>query len=100
MPMSRDEYEERLSKLNNPELTHTERTELLQELRADYSGVLDDHQAFESNISKLEKDNQDLLMSNSKLFRSLSIEDKSEDNKKNDREFEETVTLTQLLEGK
>lgn len=100
MPMSRDEYEERLSKLNNPELTHTERTELLQELRADYSSVLDDHQAFESNISKLEKDNQDLLMSNSKLFRMTAIDKKDDDNPEDDKDFSENVTLESLLEGK
>lgn len=100
MPMTRDEYEELLGKLNNAELPHSERTELLQTLRADYSGVLDDHQKFETNLEKLQKDNDDLVLSNSKLFRMTAIDKKDDDNPEDDKDFSENVTLESLLEGK
>ena len=100
MPMTRDEYEELLGKLNNAELTHADRTDLLQQLRADYSGVLDDHAKHSEELQRLQKDNEDLVLSNSKLFRMTAIDVKDEDNKKDDKEFSETVTLESLLEGK
>lgn len=100
MPMTREEYEDHLSKLNNPELTHSERTEVLQLLRADYSTVIDDHQTYESNLSRLKQDNDDLVLSNSKLFRMAGIDKKEDDTKPDEKEFSESVSLSKLLEGK
>lgn len=99
MPMERDKHEEILAKLLNPELAHSDRTELLQELRVDYSNVVAETTDHTSRIEKLSKDNSDLVLSNSKLFRQIgrdNEDDKKEDTKK---EFSETVTIEQFERG-
>jgi hypothetical protein len=99
MPMAKDKHEEILGKLLNPELAHSERTELLQQLRVDYGVVHADHTEQSTKLEKLTADNSDLVLSNSKLFRQIgrdSNEDKIEDTKK---EFSETVTIEQFERG-
>lgn len=100
MPMSREDYEELLGKLNNAELPHSERTELLQTLRADYSNVIGDHEKMSADIEKIQKDNADLVLSNSKLFREVGLKSDPKDTEPDEKEFSETVTVSQLLEGK
>ena len=100
MPMEREQYEELLTELNRPELEHSRRTEILQELRADYSGVLTDFETNSKTIEKLKTDNDDLVLSNSKLFRQAGIFDKEDDNKEVEKkEFSETVTVSQIEKG-
>lgn len=97
MPMDREKYEDLLSELLTPELEHSRKTEILQELRADYSGVLTDFDEFSKTTQRLQKDNEDLIISNSKLFRQAGIvgnEDKIEEIK--EKEFSETITLEAL----
>lgn len=94
MPMPRDNHETLLNELMNPELNHTRRTEILQELRTDYGTVLSEHDEYTTKIDKLSKDNSDLVLSNSKLFRQIGLTD-SEDNKENEKkEFSETITIS------
>lgn len=100
MPMSREEYEELLGKLNNAELPHSERTELLQTLRADYSNVIGDHEKMSADIEKIQKDNADLVLSNSKLFREVGLKSDPKDTEPDEKEFSETITLENILEGK
>lgn len=95
--MDKDRHEEILGQLLNGELDHSTRTELLQELRADYSNVHTDFEQFSQTTDKLQKDNSDLILSNSKLFRQLGITnqpDKQEEEK--EKEFSETITLEAL----
>lgn len=100
MPMDREKHEEILSKLLDSELPTSERTELLQELRVDYQNVTTDFQGLTETKEKLEKDNSDLVLSNSKLFRQIGINsDEGLKEKENEKEFSETVTL-ESLEGK
>ena len=97
MPMSREEYENMLNELNNPELEHSKRTELLQNLRVDYANVIEETTNYEKRMKELEKDNQDLLMSNSKLFRQVGIQGDPELEKKEEQKtFSETITIDQL----
>lgn len=100
MPMSREEYEELLGKLNNAELSHSDRTEILQTLRADYSNVIGDHEKMNADLEKIQKDNADLVLSNSKLFREVGLKSDPQNTEPDEKEFSETVTLSQLLEGK
>lgn len=97
MPMSKEEYENLLNELNNPELEHSRRTDLLQTLRTDYTSVLTDFEDFTSKVEKLEKDNKELVVSNSQLFRQVGIiGDPKLEEKEEQKEFSETVTLEQL----
>ena len=97
MPMSREEYENLLNELNNPELEHAKRTEYLQTLRVDYSKVLEDTDSFTKRVQELEKDNTDLIMSNSKLFRQVGIQGNPDLEKKEEQKtISETITIDQL----
>lgn len=97
MPMDREEYENILNELNNPELEHSRRTDILQTLRTDYTGVHEDFEKTTKRVEHLEKDNSDLVLSNSKLFRQVGIQgDPDMTRKEETKEFSETITLEQL----
>lgn len=97
MPMSREEYENYLNELINPDLEHSRRTEILQDLRVDYAGVIEDNDKHIKQIDKLIADNQDLILSNSKLFRQLGINaDPVQKKQEQEKEFSETITLEQI----
>lgn len=94
MAYTRDEHEAILNDLLNPELEQSRRTELLQQLRVDYGGVLADNETNAKQIEKLTKDNGDLVIANSQLFRKVGItdiEDKKEEEKKT---FSQTVKIS------
>lgn len=97
MPMDREAYENLLSELLTPDLEHSRRTEILQELRADYSNVLTDFDELTQTRDRLQKDNDDLIVSNSKLFRQAGIVGNEEAIEQvKEKEFSETVTLEAL----
>lgn len=96
MPMPRDNHENLLNELMNPEIEHTRRSEILQELRVDYGTVLTEHEEHTSRIDKLTKDNSDLVVSNSKLFRQIGVVGQPEEKEVKEKEFSETVTISQL----
>jgi hypothetical protein len=98
MPMTRDEHEALLNELLNPEIEHSRRTEILQQMRVDYTNVITDFEKNTQSIEKLTKDNGDLVVSNSKLFRQIGLTDtsKKEEEKK---EVSETITIEQLEKG-
>jgi len=94
MPMTRDEHELLLNDLNNPETDHTRRTEILQGLRTDYTSVHTDFDELTTTGEKLQKDNNDLIVSNSKLFRQVGIVGNEEkENEVDEKEFSETVSI-------
>lgn len=100
MPMERERHEEILNKLLDRDLEQSERTELLQELRADYSNVLSEFKEHTEKIEKLQKDNDDLIVSNSKLFRQIGTQDDEElSEKEEQKNFSEEVTISQLEEN-
>lgn len=99
MPMEREKYEELLNELNNPDLEHSRKTDILQELRSDYTQVHSDFTSLTDLKSKLERDNEDLVLSNSKLFRQagfLDHEDRERQQQEEQKTFSETVTISQL----
>jgi len=96
-PMEREKHEEILNKLLDKDLEQSERTELLQTLRQDYSTVLADFEDNTKRMEKLEKDNNDLVVSNSQLFRQLGTTQDSElDEQEQQKSFSEEVTISQL----
>lgn len=95
MAMEKEKHENLLNELLNPELDQTRRTDILQELRVDYGTVLTDIATFTEANAKLQSNNDDLIVSNSKLFRQLGIVggDDNMKKKEEEKEFSQTVTL-------
>lgn len=99
MPLTREEHEAILNQLLLPDTEQSTRTDLLQQLRADYGGVLTDFDNLNTNNKKLSDDNADLVVANSKLFRAQGIvtdEQKDEDKKKT---VSETITIEEIERG-
>jgi len=101
MPMEREKHENLLSELLNPEIEHSRRTEILQEIRIQNDTDIHDFSENTSKADKLSRDNSDLVISNSKLFRQLGVtgDNKEDDKKIVEKEFSETITLEQLEKG-
>lgn len=99
-PMERDAHENLLAELLSADLEHSRKTDILQQLRADYSGVLTDFQELNETKTKLQRDNDDLIVSNSKLFRQAGIVgDSKKEEEVKEKEFSETITLEALERG-
>jgi hypothetical protein len=96
MPMAREEYETLLNELLTPELETSRRTDILQTLRVDYTGVQNDFESLTKTNEKYQRDNDDLIVSNSKLFRQLGTVGTPEEPKAVQKEFSETITLEEL----
>lgn len=98
MPMTKEEHEAFLNELVSAELDQTRRTEILQAMRVDYGTVHADFEALTTANTKFQSDNNDLIVSNSKLFRQLGIVGGDEAMKKKEEEktFSEAVTLESL----
>lgn len=94
--MEREKHEAILNELLNPEIEQSRRTELLQELRVDYGSVITDYTELKQSNEKLQADNSDLVVSNSKLFRQIGLTDTNEKEEVKEKEFSETVTLEGL----
>lgn len=94
--MEREKHESILNELLNPEIEQSRRTELLQELRVDYGSVITDYTELKQSNEKLQADNSDLVVSNSKLFRQIGLTDTNEKEEVKEKEFSETVTLEGL----
>ena len=100
MVMKKDEHESLLNELIDPELEQSRRTEILQLLRNDYNTVIAEHEEMTANIDKLQKDNSDLVLSNSKLFRQIGIlGDTEKEEELEQKEFSETITIEELEKG-
>jgi len=96
MPMDREKHEQLLEELLTPDIEHSRKTEILQALRADYVKVLEDDANNKKELERLQKDNADLVLSNSKLFRQAGILNEEDEEKVEEKEFSETVTLSDL----
>lgn len=82
MVMEVERHETILNRLNDPELEHNERTELLTELRADFTVTVTDLSEQTKSIADLTKEKTDLIQSHSQLFRqlgALNTDDKLKD---------------------
>ncbi|QRD99289.1 scaffolding protein [Bacillus phage Arbo1] len=98
MPLEPEKHEEILNLLLDPELPQSERTEALQQLRVNYGSFVSEYNDLTKSHEKLAAEKDDLIVSNSKLFRQIGLTDKQEeDHKKAD--VSETITIEDL-EGK
>jgi hypothetical protein len=99
MPMTRDEHEALLNELNNPELDHSRRTDILQLLRTQHTTDLTDFDGLTKTNQSLKKDNDDLVLSNSKLFRQVGIVGTDKEKEEEHKEFSQTITIEDLERG-
>ena len=98
--MDREEHENLLNELLSEDLTIDRKTEILQTLRTDHVATHESYSELETNNSKLTKDKEELLVSNSKMFRQLGITGNSEaEAEEQKKEFSETVTIKELEEN-
>lgn len=97
MPMDIKEHENLINELNNTELTHERRSEILSALRQDYGTVVEEHTELSTTTSKLKQEKEDLLLTNSKLFRQLGQQENPDLQKEQEEQsFSETVTISDL----
>jgi hypothetical protein len=97
MPMERDDHESLLTELLNNDLEHSRKTEILQQLRVDYGTVHAEFGDITKTRDDLQKKHDDLIVSNSQLFRKLGTIDRPDKEKEVvEKEFSETVTIEQL----
>lgn len=96
MPMTKEEHEQMLQDLLNPELEQSKRTDILQQLRVDYGSVLADFSELTETRDKLKADNEDLVIANSKLFRERGITTTEEKEKEDEKSRSETITIKDL----
>ena len=98
MPLiERDAHEGLLNELLDTEITTTRKTEILQLLRVENTSTHQDITQMNEQASKMKSANEDLTLSNSKLFRQLNVSPNPEDKKKEDEKtFSETVTIEDL----
>jgi sugar-specific transcriptional regulator TrmB len=98
MPLNREEHETLLSELLSPDIEAARRTEILTSLRDDKTESSTSFEVLSNEKEKLAKDNADLVVANSKLFRQTGIV-KDEPKKDEAKEFSKSITI-ESLEGK
>lgn len=98
MPMSNEEHEALLNELLGADVEQSRRTEILQQLRVDYGTVRADFDNLTTTNQRLQSNNDDLIISNSQLFRQLGVVGGNADQQKAEEQktFSETVTLETL----
>mgnify|MGYP001005610542 CR=1 FL=1 len=98
MPMSKEEHEALLNELLGADVEQSRRTEILQQLRTDYGTVHADFENITTNNQKLQANNDDLIISNSQLFRQLGVVGGNQEMQKQEEQktFSETVTIEAL----
>jgi hypothetical protein len=95
--MSRDDHENLLSELLTPDIEHSRKSEILQQLRVDHGTAHAETNELSKNHEKLQKERDDLVVSNSQLFRQLGTDSNPEKKEEvQQKEFSETVTLEDL----
>jgi regulator of replication initiation timing len=94
--MKREDHETLLNELLDSGLEQSRRTEILQQLRVDYNNVTTEFGELTENTKKLQLDNSDLVLSNSKLFRQLGVTGTPEEPKEKQKDFSESITIEAL----
>ena len=94
--MNPEELEEMLNKLNNPELEHTERTEILQTIREENNNVYQTMNETNESLEKLQQEKLNLLESNSQLFRKLGVQEEKKQTNDKETNVSESIKLSDL----
>lgn len=96
--MDRETHEELLAELLSEEITIDRKTEILQTLRTDHVATHESYNELTTTQEKLLKEKDELLVSNSKMFRQLGVVGGNEEQQQQEEEkdFSETVTISEL----
>lgn len=95
--MSRDDHDALLNELLTPELEHSRKSEILQQLRVHDSTFNSEFEEVSKTRDSLQKKHDDLVVSNSQLFRQLGTMDRPDKQEEvQQKEFSETITIEQL----
>ena len=95
--LDRESHEKLLSNLLDPELEQSAKTEILTQLRDNYTGFTTEYETVNKKVEKLTQDNSDLVISNSKLFRQTGVLGSTEKPKEEEKkEFSETIKLSDI----
>lgn len=99
MLIEKEKHEGLLSELLQEDLTTTRKTEILQELRVANSIAHEEFTKAEKQLNTLKTQKDDLVVSNSMLFRQLGTQqlDIESKQKEEQKTFSETVTLEDIL---
>lgn len=96
MVMKRDDHESLLSELMDEGIEASRRTEILQQLRVSNDDSLEQVDTLTQNRDNLQADKDDLVVSNSKLFRQLGQETNPNEEEQKQQNFSEEVTIEAL----
>ena len=97
MARSVEEHDELLAELLVPDLEQARKTEILQELRTDFREERQTAEELAATNAKLKSNNDDLVISNSKLFRQAGIVGGGEPpEEKKKQALSETITIEEL----
>ena len=94
--MDREKHEELLTELLDPELETSRKTEILQEIRSNYTTAWVGSEELTKENKKLRQDNDDLIVSNSKLFRQTGVTGEEYREEEEQKNFSETVSIEDL----
>jgi hypothetical protein len=93
MPLNREDYEGLLNELLTPDLEAGRKTEILTSLRDHNLEYTTSYETLNKEKEKLAKDNSDLVIANSKLFRQTGVVKDEEPKKDEAKEFSQSITL-------
>lgn len=96
--MKRDDHEALLSELMDEGIETSRKTEILQELRASNDEGIQTVDDLTKNRDKLQTDKDDLVVSNSKLFRQLGDQTNPNQEEQKEQDFSEEITIESLEE--
>ena len=100
MPLSIEEFNELMSKLNDPELTAEDRTEVLTQSRSAYAGTFEELAETSAERDKLNSNVADLTKANARLFNETGYQftkqEEQADEEEQQLEFSETVNLEDI----
>jgi regulator of replication initiation timing len=96
-PLNREDHEKLLNELLDPELEASKKTEILTNLRDNYTGFTTEYETLNQSAEKLKQDNADLVISNSKLFRQTGVLGTTEKPKEEEKkEFSQTIRISDI----
>ena len=100
LPLSIEEFNDLMSKLNDPELSAEDRTEALTQSRSAYAGTFEELTETSAERDKLNSNVADLTKANARLFNEtgyqFSKQEEQEDEEEQQLEFSETVNLEEM----
>lgn len=96
--MERDAHEALLTELLNPELDQSRRTEILSDLRNDYTGVITEHGELSTKLADSDAKRNDLLQANAKLFLQVGVQnDPTKQKEEEEKTKAETISINDII---